>query len=135
MSGYALLAPIPNIHLDDAIEILQTKEFVLFGSEAYGVFEKTEIGTKLLVYVFHDDAEPVVRYRGTYAGLVGDVQEMRELEKEGYRPPSTAGEKWAFYWKVSELIKLDDLIPLSVVQLPSGAHLKGLPRGPMHIVN
>jgi hypothetical protein len=135
MSGFSLLAPIPVTHLQGAVEILAEKEFVLFGSEAFDVFEKTEIGTKVLIYVSHDAAEPVVSYTATYGGFVGQSLEMRRLEREGYRPPSTMGEKWSFYWKIFALQALAERIPLSEIQLASGGYLKSVPRGPLHVIN
>src|SRR5690554_3499931 len=100
MKGSAILAPIPARHLEGAIAVLKDKSFVLFGSEAWELFSNTEIGSKVLVYVSHDQAEPVVKHSGTYEGLVTDPMQMRKLEKEGYRPASTVGEKWGCLWKL-----------------------------------
>ena len=136
MPGFALLAPIPLRHLEGAIELLKDKEFVLFGSDKFAdVFDKTEVGSEVLIYVSHDDAEPVVSYRGTYGGIVGSPMQMRRFEKQGYRPPSTVGEKWALYWKVSDITKLPKPIALSDIQLATGGYLKGYPRGPLHVVS
>jgi hypothetical protein len=135
VKGYSLLAPIPRMHLDGAVDILAEKEFALFGSESFDVFEKTDVGTKVLIYVSHDQADPLITYEGRYGGLVGDPMEMRRLEKQGFRPHSTVGEKWAFYWKITDLKKLDTPIPFSEIQLASGGYLKGYPRGPLHIRN
>lgn len=135
MPGFALLAPIPLRHLEGSIELLRDKEFVLFGSDKFDVFEKTEVGSEVLIYVSHDDAEPVVSYRGIYRGIVGEPMQMRHLERLGHRPPSTAEEKWALYWKVSNITKLAKPIALSDIQLPTGGYLKGYPRGPTHVVS
>ena len=135
MLGYSLLAPIPVMHLRGAIEILQTKEFALFGSEAFDVLNDTASGTKVLIYASHDEAEPIVSYVGTFSGIVGDPMEMRKLEKAGYRPGTTEGEKWSFYWKIKEIEPLSTPIPLSEIQLASGRYLNGYPRGPLHVLN
>ena len=135
MTGYSLLAPIPRMHLEGALSVLDEKEFALFGSESFDVFTNTEIGSRVLIYVSHDESEPFITYEGRYGGLVGDPMEMRRLERQGFRPPSTVGEKWAFYWKVTDLKKLDKPIPFSEIQLSSGGYLKGYPRGPLHIRN
>ncbi len=136
MPGYALLAPIPAEHLEGAIELLKTKDFVLFGSEAYETFLKTETGAKVLIYASHKNAEPIASYRAVYRDIVKDLAEMQRLEKEGYRPPTTVGEKWAFYWKVSDIEKLADPIPLSDLQLATGGYFdKGYPWGPVHVLN
>jgi hypothetical protein len=97
MSGYSLLAPVPIMHLKGAIDILKDKDFALFGSDAFDVFEKTDVGAKVLIYASHDESEPVVGYVGIFEGIIGDPMEMRRLEKQGYRPKSTEGEKWGFY--------------------------------------
>lgn len=136
MPGFALLAPIPLPHLEGAIALLKEKEFVLFGSDKFvDVFDRTEIGSDVLIYVSHDDAAPAVSYRGTYHGIVGDPMQMRQLERQGYRPPSTVGEKWALFWKVSAIEKLAKPIALSDIQLATGGYLKGYPRGPLHVVS
>lgn len=135
MTNHSLLAPIPADHLEEAIQISQDKEFVLFGSEAFDVLEKTPVGAKLLIYVSHDDAEPVVRIGGTYEGYEGNPVEMRRLEREGYRPPSTHGEKWALYWKAAGLEVLEQPVPLGEIQLPSGKYLEAYPRGPLLVLN
>jgi hypothetical protein len=134
MPGFALLAPIPLVHLQGAIELLKHKEFVLFGSDKFDVFEKTEVGSEVLIYVSHDDAEPLVTYRGTFGGIVGDPMQMRHLERQGYRPPSAVGEKFALFWKVSDVTKLAEPIALSDIRLATGAYLKGYSRGPLHVV-
>ncbi|MFC6673180.1 hypothetical protein [Marinobacterium aestuariivivens] len=123
------------MHIQGAIDILKDKDFVLFGSEAFDVFEKTDIGAKVLIYASHDESEPVVSYVGIFEGIIGDPMEMRRLEKRGYRPKSTAGEKWGFYWKVKGIEPLDQPVRLSEVQLASGKYLDGYPRGPLHVLS
>lgn len=135
MSGYSLLAPVPIMHLRGAIDILKAKDFALLGSKAFDVFEKTDIGTRVLIYASHNEAEPVVSYVGVFDGIIGTQIEMRRLEKEGYRPESTAGEKWEFYWKIKEIQALDQPLRLSEVQLTSGRYLDGYPRGPFHVLS
>lgn len=132
---YALLAPIPFNHLQGALRLLTEKDFVLFGSGAYDVFASVEAGVEVLVYVSHDTANPVATYRGVYRGLVDRPLDMRRLEKAGFRPMTTAGEKWPFFWKLSDIEKLASPYPLSNIRLPSGGYLNGYPRGPMQIVN
>ena len=134
MKGTAILAPIPACHLESALEVLKQKPFVLFGSEAWERFENTEIGSQVLIYVSHDQAEPLVKYTGTYEGLVGEQPKMRQLTKDGYRPQSTAGEKWSFFWKLANLQKLEVPIQLSDIKLASGKYLDGYPKGPLHVI-
>ena len=135
MPGLALLAPIPAVHLDDAIEVLATKEFVLFGSGAFDVFQKAEHGCLVYIYRSHENADPTVTYKAKYFGIVGEPLTMRKLERDGYRPRSTHGEKWPFYWKVSDIVALEKPMPLSDIQLASGSYLQGYPHGPMFVVS
>jgi hypothetical protein len=131
MAAPALLAPIPLAHLQAALRMLTEKDFVLFGSGSHDVFRVTDEGSEVFIYVSHDTAEPVVRYSGIYRGLVDTELEMRRLVKQGYRPLTTTGEKWPFYWKLSCIGRLDEPIPLRQIQLESGAWLTGYPRGPL----
>lgn len=132
---FTVLAPVPKVHLDSAIEVLTSHDFVLFGSDAFRFFDETEIGSKVLIYVSHENAEPVVSFEGIYEGYERDLLRMRQLEKAGYRPSSTFGEKWGGYWKVSDIKALTDPIPLSNIQLKGGSYLKGYPRGPLRVLD
>jgi len=134
MPGVALLAPIPARHLEAALKALTEKDFVLLGSGAYEVFRDVADGARVWIYVSHDTAEPVVRYKGVYRGVVGDLLGMRRLEKSGFRPLTTAGEKWSFYWKLAEIEKLERPVPLTDMQLATGAYLTGYPRGPLQVL-
>jgi hypothetical protein len=134
MNGLSLLAPVPKEHIEAALAVLSTKEFVLFGSENFDVLKEVDPGAKTYIYISHDD-RTVVEYTATFAGIVGELSEMRRLEQSGYRPATTLGEKWAFYWKVKGLEKLPHPLPLAEIQLPSGKYLRGVPHGPMFVAS
>ena len=135
MGKSAFLAPIPYMHLEGALEVLKEKPFALFGTEAYDFFQDVETGAKVLIYRSHDDADPVVTHQGIYCGYVGDMGEMRRLERDGFRPETAVGERWAMYWKCSNIEMLPNPLPFGEIQLASGSYLRGYPRGPIEIVS
>jgi hypothetical protein len=130
MNGLSLLAPLPEKHIKDALVVSSEKEFVLLGSENFDVLADVDVGAPVLIYVSHDDRS-TVDYGGTFDGVVGDRLEMRRLEQAGYRPASTAGEKWGCYWKVKQLHELLQPKQLSDIKLASGKYLRGVPHGPI----
>ena len=132
MNGLSLLAPLPVEHIEGALTVSSNKEFVLLGSESFDILKDVDIGAPVYIYVSHDDRSSV-EYLGTFLGVVGDLSEMRRLEAAGFRPNTTAGEKWGCYWKVKGLAKLAKPIPLSEIQLPSKKYLLGIPHGPILI--
>jgi hypothetical protein len=132
MNGLSLLAPLPVEHIEAALTVSSNKEFVLLGSESYDILKDVDIGSPVYIYVSHDDRSSV-EYVGTFLGVVGDLSEMRRLEVAGFRPNTTADEKWGFYWKLKGLAKLAKPVPLSQIQLPSKKCLRGVPHGPMLI--
>lgn len=134
MAKSAFLAPVPYMHLDEAIEILQERSFALFGTEAFDFFVDVEMGAKVMIYRSHEEAEPHISHQGVYRGYVGDAVEMKKLEREGYRPPTTLGEKWGMNWKCSDNKSLPQPMAFAEIQLASGKYLSGYPRGPMEIV-
>lgn len=135
MPGYALLAPVPKLHISSALEVLKTKEFVCFGSDSWEVFTKLEVGAKTYIYVSHTDGEGEIGYEAKFCGTVNIPKDMKELESNGFRPASAIGEEWGFFWKVSSVKKLLTPLPLSSVQLPSGKYLTSYPRGPMQVAS
>jgi hypothetical protein len=52
----SLLAPIPRMHLDGAIEILNENLFALFGTETYDFFRDVEEGAKVLMVTHPEKA-------------------------------------------------------------------------------
>jgi len=127
----SFLAPVPSEHLDGALDVLKEKPFVAFGTDAFEFFRTVERGARVLLYRSHDDAEPIVAYEGIYRGTEGDPAAMLRLAKGGFRPPSTAGERWGMYWKCSDIHSLQTPLELSEIQLVSGKFLSGYPRGPL----
>jgi len=135
MSGYALLAPVPKLHVISALEVLKTKEFVCFGSNSWEVFTKLEIGAKTYIYVSHAEGEGEIGYEAKFCGTVDNLKDMKKFEGDGFRPASAIGENWGFFWKVSDIKNLSTPLPISSVQLPSGKYLTSYPRGPIQVIS
>jgi len=135
MSIWSILAPIPKMHLEGALKVLEAKEFVLFGTENCRIFDQTPIGSPVFIYLSHAGAASGVSYEGSYQGLVKDKTEMMKLEKAGYRPPIACDESWSYYWKVNSITKLSIPRPLSDFQLASGKYVAGPPHKPLHVRN
>lgn len=133
MAKSAFLAPVPYMHLEGAIEILQEKPFALFGTEVFDFFVDVELGARILIYRSHEEAEPLISHQGIYQGYVSDPFEMKKLEREGYRPPTTIGEKWGMYWKCSDIKSLSQPMAFGEIQLASRKYLSGYPRRPIEI--
>jgi len=135
MPGFALLAPVPRQHVSAALDVLRTKEFVCFGSDSWDAFSTLDIGAKTYIYVSHTEDDGEIEYEAVYRGTVNKPPEMRKLEREGFRPATTIGEKWGFFWKVSDIKPVKTPLPISRVQLPSGKYLKSYPRGPIQVAS
>ena len=133
MTVHSFLAPIPKIHFESALDVLKTKEFVLFGSNAFEFFRDLNIGTKGLLYLSHDEAGPEALYEAVFQGSVEGFP-MKQLEAQGFRPSTAFGEKWACYWKVSEVKELPKPIELSSIKTKNGKYLTSFPRGPLAII-
>jgi hypothetical protein len=119
--SFAILAPVPEMHLLSAMEVMaqlesqqgdeQTK--IAFGSMDFELFRKidesrTGENVKVLIYASHSNAEQPfysqVSWEGAYIGHVNS-RNGRYPGKAKFRPPSTASDKptWAVFWEVQDL--------------------------------
>jgi hypothetical protein len=121
-SHFALLAPVPEVHLKSAHQASLGR--VAFGTNAFDTFDKVKNqlkgmpkGTKVDVYLYasHTDFNPVVSWHALYIGYVDHETDCIE-----YRPPSTQGNgentpdtPFGMYWEVESLTLLDKPLPLS----------------------
>lgn len=118
---FALLAPIPAMHLESALAVAQATGFVSFGSQKWELFrevDKLRLGADVpvLIYPSHERDEAKVTFRVTwsawYIGHTDDGLTKREDEKTGHRPPTTFGfpednsTGWAIFWRVRDLTPL-----------------------------
>ena len=122
---FAILAPVPRIHLEDAPGIASLTGYVSFGSQKYELFrdvdkQRRDQDVPVLLYASHNEdlAEwgYVVAWQGKDMGSTEDPLEKRQDEKLGHRPPSTArfaangdtAAGWAVFWRVRELVQLQE---------------------------
>jgi hypothetical protein len=140
MSGIALLAPVPNVHLESAAR--HRLDPVAFGSEAWDILKQLpwdgDNSIPVLIYESMADAIPYVTWRGTFAGWI-DPAKMSLAALARLRPPSTQDEPlWGMYWKVGGLRRLPTAEWLAIAKLTkrdgSGSlKEKFVPEGPILI--
>ena len=120
MHEAALLAPVPEEHLEGALEICGGEGKVAFGSRAWEVFRKLDEliddgKTRVFIYASHSKVPttpPKVTWRGTY---IGHLESRGGAHPDGmkFRPPSTLKYPtdnqgfWAVFWEVTGLVRLD----------------------------
>jgi hypothetical protein len=109
----ALLTSVPLRHLEAALEVQQRYGKVAFGSEAWDTLAELQAllkdrTTDVLIYASRTlPVNFAATWRGKFLGHKL-ANQITGTHPEGmkYRPTTTAGEKWAAYWEVSELRKL-----------------------------
>jgi hypothetical protein len=131
--AFALLAPVPEMHLVSGLEAIAAQldsedlspahvPKVAFGSmdfEVFGEVEKLRGGKVIEVLIYASQAQgeqplnPEVTWRGLYVGYVAS-RRGRYPGKSMYRPPSTVTDPptWAVFWEVQELESLKKPIPI-----------------------
>lgn len=104
-SEIALLAPVPLKHLMSALRVLESKDWVAFGSTSFEVFDKLEKqreNRNVEAYIYaslHDGSNTSQYWRATYVGTSEWGVELSQ-----HRPASTVDEKgWGIFWKVEKL--------------------------------
>ncbi len=142
MFKFSILAPVPEVHLADALDVCAKCGSVAFGSNKYELFESetlaaTEQKIPLLIYASKGSL-PLGAYSVTWIGFFDGYQRAkangRHPEENRYRPSSTDTDgKFAGFWHVSSLKKLDpgNFLPVRDLQTKSGKlRLDAAPRGP-----
>lgn len=122
---FAILAPVPSVHLASAIETCDREGQVAFGSNAWELFRQVEQMKKsdlveVFIYPSLVDSGKPIEMKACWHGLYLDHVPSRRGRYPGdkrFRPESALSEKptWAIFWDVCELTELseDDHIPLS----------------------
>lgn len=140
---FAILAPVPLVHLESSTEVLATETSVAFGSNSYEVFNKVDElrdgnPVRVLIYASHEGAEAqpsfMVKWRGWYVGQVWNDDGRHPEEK--FRPSTALNDtpSWMTFWHVSELEAMDKKhwFPISKVPKFKGGWTKlKRPRGPV----
>lgn len=135
---FAILAPVPEIHLISGLEAITAQENsddttnvglpkVAFGSMAFEILRKAdelrkEQAVEVLIYAVDAEGDqPLnseVRWRGRYIGHLPS-RSGRYPGKRQFRPEAAATEKpiWAVYWEIERLEKLKNPIPIASLQV------------------
>ena len=148
MTDIGLLAPVPSDLLEDAIK--EGKTTVAFGSMAWDFFRRLsdEVGDEplpaFLYASWKEESALSVEWAATYI-MWRDAIEAESDPAFAEQRSSLAGHdwegndeggRWAVYWIVEGLSRLDKPIPLSEFRLPDGRRLSAafVPRGPTRVV-
>lgn len=151
MSEFALLAPVPFVHLDDGYEICTRKGKVAFGSRAWEVFRELDLlreGATIPVLIYasmtNADGPAKISWEADYIGHVESKNGAHPAGME-FRPPSTGEHAsdnlgwWAVFWEVSGLDQLvpEKQIEVQRIQSRSDQFYKStfVPEGPIIVQN
>ncbi len=149
MTDFALLAPVPLMHLGEGRDTCIAQGKVAFGSRAWEVFrdlDEKRHNQPVDVYIYasmeHADGSPAATWRAEY---IGHVEAKMGAHPAGmrYRPLSTANYPsdnyghWAVFWEVTNLRMVDDNEQVLVKDLQGvgGNYFKPefIPQGPIII--
>ncbi|KAM3095568.1 hypothetical protein ACKFKG_13220 [Phormidesmis sp. 146-35] len=155
--AFALLAPVPEMHLISGLEAialqLDSDEFpandvpkVAFGSIDFELFAEVEQlrsnkAIEVLIYASHVKGDQPLNseatWRGLYVGYVGS-RRGRYPGKGIHRPKSTVTDRptWAVFWEVQELERLKTPIVIGTLQgrnKKTNYQARFIPEGPVLI--
>lgn len=147
MTDLALLAPVPQGHLEAGQTVAAERGFVAFGSRKFELFRLIEERREgwpvpVLIYASHEE-EPVtlnslISWVGWYIGSE-ETHSGRHSRGMEHRPATTADNPtdnlgyWAVFWHVERLqpLAVENRFPLSRLQTIAGGWRKDAPpRGP-----
>lgn len=155
--AFALLAPVPEMHLISGLEAiaaqfdsddLQPDQLpkVAFGSmdfEVFGEVEKLRGGRAVDVFIYASHAKgdqplnPEATWRGIYVGYVAS-RRGRYPGKSIHRPKSTATDtpNWAVFWEIQELEQLKKPVAIGSLRAKNkktNYQARFIPEGPVLI--
>ncbi|MFO1142237.1 MAG: hypothetical protein U1E59_07590 [Amaricoccus sp.] len=142
-----LLAPVPAVHLPDAIKLAKAGGVVAFGSKAYDTLKRLrDIGavgtTPVYIYVSStgfDRSDPQqqalkvgkVQFKGTLADIV-DANKHGRHPDPAKRPTSTLTDTDSYiFWEVAGLTILDPVLTLAQFSTATGKAYQTAPEGPV----
>ncbi len=108
--GLMLLAPVPWVHLRDAVGICQEQGRVIFGTDAFLLFRELDAdrGDQLvptLIYASHTASDHLLDYPHHLfdAEYVESHEKTKDYPPLALRPPLTHHESWGYFWEVTNL--------------------------------
>lgn len=117
--AFAILAPVPEVHLVAGQETCEQQGKVAFGSRAARLFHKLDqarLDDEIRVFIFamlpEKPIHPMVEWEGVYIRHVKASQNGRHPAGDRFRPPTItdAGELpgfWSIFWEVRALERVD----------------------------
>lgn len=143
MSAIAMLAPVPLIHLEWALE--DKLDPVAFGSEAWDVLKQLPEDASgddipVLIYASMANALPYVTWTGIFDGWLDPsktpLDELLAMRPSSTRAPDNPEPLWGTYWKVRDLERLPDArwVPIAKLTKRDGSGLlksNFIPEGPI----
>ena len=148
---FAILAPVPQPHLDDGLGVCHDTDYVSYGSQKWELFREVDTlrqdeDVPVLIYPSHEEAEAklkfLIAWTGFYVGHSDSIAEKVWDEQHGHRPPCaenwrSAGDSangWAVFWRVRDLTKLSDAesVPIRSLESYKSGHwrMDNPPHGP-----
>ncbi len=121
---FAILAPVPEMHLKSGEETCDREQKVAFGSQAWELFrevDKLRNGDDVEVFIYASQAKKAileVTWHGVYIGHK-DSRNGRYPGDKKFRPSSSASDSptWAVYWEVRDLKELPEADCIQIVSL------------------
>ena len=147
MIDFAILAPVPQEHLDTGQGIAADTGFVAFGSRKFELFRDIDerrdgAEVPVVIYASWEDVPPKtgtnIVWTGWYVGSE-ETNSGRHSKGMTHRPPTTGQYAtdnmghWAVFWHVRALTPLEaaDRFPISKLETVNGGWRKNAPpRGP-----
>lgn len=143
---WALLAPVPNPHLESGYPVCQREGRVAYGSDSVEVMSMTAAearGSKIRVLFYASHAPDAVPARVTWIGKFVQLEAPRNgrhPQQDRLRPPTTKDDgAWQIFYEVSDLqpFPASEHLLLSELKKRRGPKLSKtfLPLGPLLIEN
>ncbi len=146
--AFAILAPVPEVHLISGMETCDREGKVVFGSEAWELFRQVDTlrrgeAVEVFIYPCHADSEKPMRLEACWHGFyVGHVPSRRGRYPgdKRFRPQSAETDKptWAVFWEIEDLEELPEIDYIPIASLrgfdkKSDYALRTAPHGPLLI--
>lgn len=148
--AFAILVPVPEVHLVSGLETCESEGKVAFGSDAWELFRQVDEMRKgqaveVFIYPSHSDSDKPLQMSAAWHGIyVGHIPSRRGRYPgdKRFRPASTQTDRpnWAVFWEIeslsevplSEQLQLGDFRML-VTNKRSNGDRRHLPHGPVLI--
>ena len=123
---FAILAPVPILHLMSGLDVINPEGEVAFGTQLYEFFYNLEKerekrkGDQVEVFIYAsltEENRPEVAWHGVYTRYLQARGKGRHPLGNLYRPESTRTDtrEDALFWHVRRLCKLSNTIPLTTL--------------------